>query len=123
MTLFKKCQTFFHQIFIRFYSAMATLSLKNMSLLEQLARKISCWSAGVLLNTWFQVFFNKPVNGRSRRPLKTQKQQMYFKASRISFEYILNITLSKKSNAGSLVLKVFCFYSNQKTFYDSTVLL
>ena len=49
MTLFKKCQTFFNQTSMRFIVQWLLSSHKNMSLLEQLGRKMSCWSAGVLL--------------------------------------------------------------------------
>ena len=43
---------------MRYHSAMATLEPQKMSLLEQLGRKISCWSAGVLLIENGQVDFS-----------------------------------------------------------------
>ena len=57
MTLFKKSQICSHHL-CDFIVQWLLLSLKNLSLLEQFGRKISCWSAGVL-------YVKKLVNFRS----------------------------------------------------------
>ena len=49
MTLLKKCQAFFHQIFERFQSAIATLVSQKCVIARTVSAENNLLSAGVLL--------------------------------------------------------------------------
>ena len=74
---YSKSVKHFHQSSMRFHSAMATLELKIMSLLEQLGRKVSCWTAGVLLELKCNVKHKTAVQLKSDHMFTREKTYLF----------------------------------------------